>query len=139
MSKKKKSKYAKFVSHPRYGDKPIFTNDKFSLFDILNSHWRYKENEVILGTCIEANLEKQNYTIFPRKLYVDLMRNCKKCGKKFIFYAKEQQYWYENLGFYIDCDCTKCVNCRKKEQEFKVLVKRYESLLKKDRDSKEQS
>jgi len=139
MSKKKKSKYAKFVNHPRYGDKPRYTNDKHSMTEILKSYWGYKEDEVILSTCIEANLEKQNYTVFPRSIYVDLMRNCASCRRKFIFYAKEQQYWYEELRFFIDCDCVKCVDCRKKEQKLKQLIKKYHLLHTSKRTVEEQA
>jgi NADH:ubiquinone oxidoreductase subunit F (NADH-binding) len=35
------------------------------------------------------------------------------------------------MGFYVDADCNKCIDCRKKEQSIKQLMHEYESLLKK--------
>ncbi|GJM07835.1 MAG: hypothetical protein DHS20C11_01110 [Lysobacteraceae bacterium] len=42
------------------------------------------------------------------------------------------------LGFYVDADCVKCVECRKAEQQVKLLMLEYEALLKLDkRDGQE--
>lgn len=136
MSKKRKSIY---VSHPLYGDTPNYTNDRFQLGDVLNSHWSYKEESVVLGTVIEANIDKQNYSIYPRKLYVDLKKQCVQCNRWFLFYAEEQRYWFETLGFYIDADCTKCIDCRKKEQSIKVMRHEYEVLKKNDERTVEET
>ncbi len=129
MSKKTKRNPKRFVNHPRYGDKPRFTNDKYTLDEIVQSHWKYTESEIILGTTIDADITKQNYSVFPIPIYVDLLKKCMQCQRKFIFYAKEQQHWYEELGFYVDADCTKCVDCRKKEQSVKQLIRQYEHLI----------
>jgi len=43
----------------------------------------------------------------------------------------KQKYWYEVLGFYIDVDCVKCIECRKAEQKIKEKALRYEELIKK--------
>ncbi len=37
---------------------------------------------------------------------------CRTCARTFLFFAREQQYWYEDLHFYIDTDCVHCPTCR---------------------------
>ncbi|WP_151173998.1 zinc-ribbon domain containing protein [Pseudoalteromonas ruthenica] len=139
MSKKRKSRFKEYVDHPRYGDKPIYSGEKFTLEEILRAHWRYSEDSIFPETAIKADIEKQNYSIYPRPIYVDIQKKCESCGKWFLFFAKEQKYWYESLRFYIDADCVKCVNCRKKEQEVKHLMSKYEQLLTKSERSEAQT
>lgn len=80
-----------------------------------------------------ADTSKQNFSIYPITIYVDIEKQCIQCERWFIFFAEEQKYWYENLGFYVDADCVKCIDCRKKEQSVKHLMRQYEMLVKNDR------
>ena len=81
-------------------------------------------------------MQKQNYSTCPREVYVDIEKACRDCGRPFLFFAQEQKYWFEELGFYVDADCVKCVECRKTEQRLKHLVREYEALInEKVRDS----
>lgn len=138
MSKKRKSRYKDYVPHPRYGDKPLYSGAHYSAEEIEQAHWSYERKSYFPETAIAANIDKQNYSIFPRSLYVDIEKQCRQCGRWFIFYAREQQYWYESLGFYVDADCVKCPDCRRQEQEIKTLMHAYEALLKKpDRTEEE--
>lgn len=136
MSKKRKSRFKEYVDHPRYGDKPIYSGEIFTLEEILRAHWRYSEDSIFPETAIRAEIDKQNFSIYPRSIYVDIQKQCESCGRWFLFFAREQKYWYETLGFYIDADCVKCINCRNKEQEVKNLMSKYEQLLK-DRERTE--
>lgn len=105
-----------------------------------DAHWSFDKDCVFPETAIPANAAKQNYSIFPRKFYVDIERCCTHCGRWFIFYAVEQKFWFEELGFYVDADCTKCIDCRKNDQNLKLLQKRYQVLnVKSDRTTKETS
>jgi len=61
--------------------------------------------------------------------YFDEKRKCRTCGKKFIFFAEEQKYWYEDLGFDLSADCVDCCACRKSEQRRRALLRRYEELF----------
>ncbi len=70
---------------------------------------------------------------------MDLKKLCVKCNRWFLFYAEEQRYWFETLGFYIDADCTKCIDCRKKEQSIKVMQREYEVLKKNDERTVEET
>ncbi|PKN96854.1 MAG: hypothetical protein CVU43_18600 [Chloroflexi bacterium HGW-Chloroflexi-5] len=47
----------------------------------------------------------------------------------FIFFAEEQKHWYEELGFGLDSDCVRCVNCRKRQQGIAIARERYEELF----------
>jgi hypothetical protein len=62
-------------------------------------------------------------------LYVDIARPCRKCGRWFIFFALEQQYWFETLGFFCDADCVECQECRHDEHLLNARIDRYGALL----------
>ncbi|MCK5649177.1 MAG: zinc-ribbon domain containing protein [Gammaproteobacteria bacterium] len=98
--------------------------------EILESHWSYNKESIFPETVIKADVSRQNYSVFPRSFYVDIEKQCTQCHRWFIFYAKEQQYWYESLGFYIDSDCVKCIDCRKSEQSINTLQQEYGLLIK---------
>lgn len=122
--------YKEYVKHPRYGDKPKYSNNNYSLDEILQSHWHYDRETIFPESAIPADIGKQNYSVFPCTIYVDIEKKCRQCGRWFIFYALEQKYWYEELYFIIDADCVKCIDCRKKEQTIKLMIRDYEALVK---------
>ncbi|NRB25515.1 zinc-ribbon domain-containing protein [Shewanella sp.] len=93
------------------------------------SHWRYSGLNFFPETAIAADTTKQNYAIYPRSTYVDIEEECEVCGRPFIFFAQEQKHWFEELGFWIDAHCTRCVECRKKDQEIRLMQKRYQVLV----------
>jgi len=130
MKNQKESGFHSYVNHPRYGNKPIVSGTSYSREQIEASYWGYKDKNYFPETAIKADINKQNYVSSPRVLYVDIMKVCNQCKRPFIFFAQEQKYWYENLRFYIDTDCVKCVICRKKEQNIKKMFIEYEKLLK---------
>jgi len=132
MSKKRKPIYEEYVNHPRYGDKPIHSGNNFSKDEIEQGFWGYSKEHFFPESVVIANIEKQKYSTFPRTLYVDIKKQCIQCKRSFIFFALEQKYWYEILGFYIDADCVKCIDCRKKERMIKKMMITYENLLKKE-------
>jgi hypothetical protein len=136
---KKKSKLKLYVNHPRYGAHPIPSEDKISEEELKWAHWRYQSLKCFPETAIRADIDKQNYAIYPRRVYVDIEETCGNCGRPFIFFAKEQKYWFEILGFWVDAHCTKCIDCRKKVQEIKLLQKRYQVLVGKENRSPSES
>jgi len=119
-----------YVVHPRYGDKPSYSGNSYSYEEIIDTYWGYRREKLFPESAIPADTSKQNYSVFPRTIYVDIEKSCKQCGRPFLFYAKEQKYWYEDLHFYIDVDCVRCIECRKKEQSVKSLILEYEQLVK---------
>ncbi len=126
---KKKATTKEYVTHPRYGSKPSKSDFIYSEYEILNSYWGYDKNFIFPESAIKADINKQNYSTFPREMYVDIEKQCIQCKRWFIFYAVEQKFWYEILKLYIDVDCIKCIDCRKKEQSIKQKLHDYEMLL----------
>lgn len=119
MNLRKKSKCPGYVRHPRYGEQPIVSGYHYSDEEILRAHWRYASLKYLAETAIPANISRQNCAIYPRKLYIDLVIQCEVCRRQFIFFAKEQRYWYEELGFWVDAHCTRCFECRQQQQQIK--------------------
>lgn len=123
-----------FVNHPRYGDQPIISGETHSAAEVRAAHWSYARlnyDQKILfpETAIRANPMKQRTGYGWRRLYVDIARRCRSCGRWFLFFALEQKYWYEDLGFFIDADCVHCQDCRHKAHEEERLRARYAELL----------
>jgi len=117
-----------YLNHPRYGNRPITTNTSVTIEEIEKGHWRYSSLKYFPNTAILADIKKQNYAIFPRTLYVDIEEQCETCSKVFIFFAQEQQYWFETLRFWVDSHCTHCFECRRHARYILTLRKRYDML-----------
>ncbi|MBH0027666.1 MULTISPECIES: zinc-ribbon domain containing protein [unclassified Pseudoalteromonas] len=117
-----------YLNHPRYGNRPITTNTSVTIEEIEKGHWRYSSLKYFPNTAILADIKKQNYAIFPRTLYVDIEEQCETCSKAFIFFAQEQQYWFETLRFWVDSHCTHCFECRRHARYILTLRKRYDML-----------
>jgi hypothetical protein len=124
--------FRKFVVHPRYGQGPRITglnpaNDLATGRVFL--HWHSAEGVRIPNTAIAADLSRQMPATIPVTHYFDARRQCADCRKPFIFFAEEQKYWYEELGFPLESDCVRCVVCRKKQQGLELKRHRYEELF----------
>jgi hypothetical protein len=86
-----------------------------------------------------ADISKQDYSVCPRHWYIDATFPCKTCGTAFVFSAKEQRFWYEELRFYVDSQPRRCPACRKKHRKTKLLKQQYERLISKAISSKDVS
>ncbi|MCU0755298.1 MAG: zinc-ribbon domain-containing protein [Xanthomonadales bacterium] len=117
------------VPHPRYGAQPQYTGLHPEKAVGVCFHWRDRNQPPIPETAIPANPARQRAAIYSPTHYFDRLRNCRDCGRPFLFHAREQQHWYEELGFGLDADCVRCVPCRKQQQRIARLRRRYESLL----------
>jgi hypothetical protein len=161
--KRKADKYRDYVEHPRYGRGPIFTGlnprpnmpdiyfgvsaaleqlvENFDITTLPVGFQRdfFEQSRRIANTAIVANQEKQIPATFQVTHYFDLERACCDCKRFFIFFAQEQKFWYEELGFGLDSQCVRCVDCRKAEQEMARLRKQYEHLLKKETRTEKES
>lgn len=149
--KRETKKYAGFVDHPRYGRFPNYTGlnpDPFSPDVRLQWHtwsrrefaarfqtpvgdvyWSYRKTKRIPNTAIAADLSRQTPATVSVTHYFDLERICCDCERPFIFFAEEQKHWYEELGFGLDSDCVRCVDCRKRQQGIARKRQRYEDLF----------
>lgn len=125
----KNSNTRNFVSHPRFGERPIPSGHEYSAAEVEQSFWLYSSVKYFIDTVIPADITKQNYSTFPRTLYVDIEEQCQICHRPFLFFAKEQKHWFEELRFYVDAHCKRCIDCRKKDQEVRRMQVTYEKLL----------
>jgi hypothetical protein len=154
---RKSDEYAEFVDHPRYGRRPNITGlDPSPMDRDVHLHWNaVAQNEIvarfksitgkkwpygdlssygsrtkrIADTAIPADLTRQTPATVPVTHYFDLERKCRDCDRPFIFFAAEQKHWYEELGFGLDSDCVRCVECRKRQQGIARQREIYESLF----------
>jgi hypothetical protein len=122
--------YAQFVEHPRYGRRPRITglNPPQDLEQTF-FHWHSRDDVRVPNTAISADLSRQSRATVPVTHYFDVKRRCEECGKPFLFFAEEQRYWYEELGFPLESDCVRCVPCRKRQQGLDRSRDRYEELF----------
>ena len=118
-----------YVNHPRYGREPILSGNSYTKQEIENAFWWYKSVRYFPETAIPAVIEKQCDSLYPRQLYVDIEEQCVDCHRAFIFFAKEQQYWFEELKFWIDAHAIKCFECRKKTRAINRLQITYANLI----------
>lgn len=120
------------VPHPRYGDEPRETGlDPQEDFPTGNVwlHWHSRGDARIPNTAIAADTSRQNRPTIPVTHYFDSRRRCVDCRRSFLFFAAEQKYWYEVLGFRLESDAVRCMPCRKKQRALEAQRQRYEALF----------
>lgn len=123
---------ADFVPHPRYGDEPRLTglNPKEDWVTCgVHLHWHSPSDVRVPNTAIAADTSRQNQPTIAVTHYFDSRRRCVDCQRSFLFFAAEQKYWYEVLGFPLESDCVRCVPCRKKQRGLEAQRQRYEELF----------
>lgn len=89
-------------------------------------------------TVLPANPERQNYALYPRTYYVDVARTCRTCHRPFLFFAREQRYWFETLGLFVDADCVLCPACRRQSRAIQRRLRRYSDLYAKPAPSRKE-
>lgn len=134
--------YANYLEHPRYGRGPRITglnpsDQPYNSHIFL--HWHSPESSRIPNTAVKADVAKQAPATFHITHYFDTKRICRKCGAHFIFFAQEQRYWYEELGFPLESDLIDCINCRKHEHKLKEARQEYERLINNDGRSEQET
>ncbi|MBK1882663.1 zinc-ribbon domain containing protein [Luteolibacter pohnpeiensis] len=126
------------VDHPRYGRRPRITGCDLRGDNLgLDPSWKYTIDDVTIipDTGIRADVSKQHGSAIPIYVYYDVLKTCVDCRRPFIFFAEEQRYWFETLGFANDANCIRCVECRKKQQTDDRVNSEYQQLLKKEEKS----
>lgn len=83
---------------------------------------------MVEGTAILADPARQN-AMYPATHYLDLDKKCLRCGQRFIFFAREQKFWYEELGFPPRSEPNECADCRKVLRKLHGQRQRYEVLV----------
>lgn len=70
------------------------------------------------GRAIAGKPWLQTFCDWPPYLaYFDKTYICTYCHTEFTFSAQEQQYWYEELKFWVQSYPTQCLACRRKRRE----------------------
>jgi hypothetical protein len=127
-----------FVNHPKYGNTPIITNYKLSEKESQYLDLKFGKDNYFSNTAILANVSKQNFGFYGLELYVDTKVRCRDCERPFIFFALQQQYWFETLKFWIDSRCVRCYECYQNRKEIIAWQKTYQILsLKEDKTNDE--
>jgi len=128
--------YKNYADHPRYGRGPRVTglnpkdttekyqhltgdeleNSGFYEEEYVSFHWHSQEKYRIANTAVVADESKLGDISVGVSYYFDVKRNCLDCKKTFIFFAEEQKYWYEELGFNLSANSVRCFSCRKKRK-----------------------
>lgn len=117
------------VRHPRYGAEPRPSGLKVAEAEIRRGHWRLGSDTLFPDTVLVADTAKQNYAIYPRAYYVDVLRHCRNCRRPFIFFAAEQRYWFETLRLFVDADCVHCPDCRRESRSVHRRLRRYSDVM----------
>lgn len=135
MPKRERPLPTNIVAHWRYGNTPRPSGIQVPEEEIRSGFWRNHRERIFPESVLIADPSKQNYAIYPRRYYVDILRQCRNCNRPFIFFALEQQHWFETLGFYVDADCVLCPSCRRDFQAVRRRLRRYSDLLRKEEPS----
>lgn len=140
MKKRPVDPYSEFVEHPRYGRGPHFTgsNPETVFGGDTFLHWHSPVECRVPNTAIAADTTRQLFPTVPVTHYYDVIRKCRDCHRSFLFFAKEQKYWYEVLGFGLDSNCVRCVPCRIRQHGIDRTRARYEELYHIERTTDEQ-
>jgi len=77
-----------------------------------------------------SKLELSAWSVEPRCWYIDAWFDCEQCNEEFCWTAKEQQYWFEELHFWIDSYPKLCLECRKKRRKIPDLQRKYGRMAK---------
>jgi hypothetical protein len=110
----------KIHRHPLFGDVPLLEkiyvapNGQTYPYTVFDLDYKPK----IPFGAIRGNVQAQIFSPFtmPIYFYVDETITCVQCRNEFIFWAREQQYWYEVLKFGLRARAIRCPTCRKKNR-----------------------
>ena len=58
--------------------------------------------EIISTDVLEGDMSLQNYSVTGIQKHIGVKISCSHCFRIFTFSAKEQQFWYEKMGFWAD-------------------------------------
>lgn len=135
--KNETNKYDDFVEHQWYGRLPLFTDlkSKMSKADQFALHTRCGGYERVEGTAVAADMTKQRKRSYSVKYYMDEIHQCVDCRRQFIFFAREQKYWFEELQMPIEVRGRRCFECRSADRNPKIQMKRYAALKHMDNPS----
>ena len=124
--KKERPGLDNLVPHPRYHCLPEWARAGEPVLEW--AEYQYRSQWIFPETALPADVEKQSSSPFPQYQYIDVLKQCRDCKRHFVFFAKEQKHWYEELGFSLDADCVRCCECRKHDQLLRNRFRSYSDL-----------
>ncbi len=128
-SRRTLERLANVVPHPRYGTE-IEPSGLVGEDDVIPPPPDWSKDVIFPESAIPADVRKQNFTTMSHlHWYVDTLRDCRTCRRPFIFFAREQQYWYETLRFRVEAECWECVECRASLRTVRQHFQRYGELV----------
>ena len=71
------------VAHPRFGSQPMVSGQQVDLETIKRGHWQYADASLFPQSVLAADVSRQNFALYPRVFYVDMLVHCPVCRKKF--------------------------------------------------------
>jgi Probable zinc-ribbon domain len=109
------------VVHPRFGRKIIPSGMTASADQIASEVplTRLPVNHYWPETMVTADPSRQLTSPTPYFFYVDYLRDCVDCDRPFIFYARDQQFCFEELGLSVGSQAIRCTNCRSSARALK--------------------
>lgn len=117
------------VPHPRFGTNVHRAGEGIDERQIRRSFYLLAKSVIYPPSAIRADVSKQVSRLGARSIYVDILQECRTCRRPFIFYAREQQFWYEVLRMHPDAQCVFCPECRASDRSLRAASKRFESMI----------
>jgi hypothetical protein len=115
----------KVVLHPRYGDEVVATGCRAATAEILACYRMLPVIEVFVESAIRADLRRQNHEwTLPKHFYADVLCRCSRCRRRFIFFAREQQFWYEELKINVGTFAQYCCECASEKRAEESALQR---------------
>ena len=114
------------VLHPLFGHIPFVRRQTIAADGKVYEWWQHDPDyqPLMPRGAIRGDVNKQIYCTahhVPKYFYVDEERSCLQCGKKFVFRASEQKYWYETLKFNFSSVPVRCLQCRRERRSEHAL------------------
>lgn len=127
---KKENKKAKqikktYLQHKEYGKIPLvdvsYIGRDGKSYTTQTIDFNYRPTNIPVGAVLGNPNRQVLYSAFPKYYYEDIEKTCIQCGEDFIFSAKEQKHWYEDLQFIIYAECLRCISCRRAKRNKTTL------------------
>jgi tetratricopeptide (TPR) repeat protein len=120
------SKPERIRSHPLYGDIPMLPVPHKAPSGRDDSYWRYDLDwrPSMPAGAVRGEPKRQLFCPMchvPKYFYVDEEKTCASCGERFVFGAREQKFWYEDLHFNFHSTAIRCLACRKRKRDLDAL------------------
>ena len=78
---------AGIVVHPVYGAGPAVSGLQVPAEAIRRGARLYGDEEFFPRSVLLADTRRQNFALYPKKYYVDVLNKCLSCGARFVFFA----------------------------------------------------